>query len=139
MNRLHICFLCGEYPPGKHGGIGMLTRTLGRALVKEGHTVSVIGVYPISSVIRENDEGVRIVRVPSSRIRWLGFLQNAARLSRQLCQLAAEKPLDILDGQENAFALVSQGIPGCRVLRINGGHHFFYTSMGAKPRAVRSW
>jgi len=32
---MHICFLCNEYPPAQHGGIGSFTQTLARELVKQ--------------------------------------------------------------------------------------------------------
>jgi hypothetical protein len=42
---LELCFICSEYPPGPHGGIGTMTQVLARALVARGHGVRVIGVY----------------------------------------------------------------------------------------------
>ncbi len=42
---MHVAFICNEYPPGVHGGIGAVTRTYARALVEAGHRVTVIGVY----------------------------------------------------------------------------------------------
>ena len=29
---MHICFLCNEYPPARHGGVGSFTQTLARSL-----------------------------------------------------------------------------------------------------------
>lgn len=136
---MHICFLCHEYPPALHGGIGAFTRTLGTALAQQGHKITVVGLYPISAGVEEGDEGIHVVRVPASRFRYLGFLQNSIRLSRQLRRLADAHPQTIFEGQENAFAFIPKRVPGCRVLRMHGGHHFFYTSMGEKPKAGRGW
>lgn len=136
---MRICFLCHEYPPGPHGGIGTFTQLLARALAQRGHAVVVAGVYPTRTLVREQDQGVVVIRIPHSRLRHLGFLHNALRLARQLRGLAAERPLDILEGQENAFALLRRTFPVCRVLRMHGGHHFFHAGLGARPRAARSW
>ncbi len=42
---MNILYLCDEYPPGKHGGIGSVVQTLGREMVKQGHNVVVAGIY----------------------------------------------------------------------------------------------
>lgn len=34
---MNICFICDEYPPGLHGGIGTMTQVLARALTQAGH------------------------------------------------------------------------------------------------------
>ena len=41
---LHLVYLCGEYPPASHGGIGIFTRAMAHAMVARGHTVTVLGV-----------------------------------------------------------------------------------------------
>ena len=38
-----ICFLCNEYPPARHGGIGVFTRVMARTLARAGHQVRVLG------------------------------------------------------------------------------------------------
>jgi glycogen synthase len=41
---MHVCFLCDEYPPCQHGGVGAMVQALGRALVERGHRVTVVGL-----------------------------------------------------------------------------------------------
>ena len=41
---LHVCFLCHEYPPEPHGGVGTVIQALARALVARGHRVTVLGI-----------------------------------------------------------------------------------------------
>ncbi len=36
---LRVGFVCHEYPPGPHGGIGTLVQTLARGLAARGHRV----------------------------------------------------------------------------------------------------
>jgi glycosyltransferase involved in cell wall biosynthesis len=42
---MNILYLCDEYPPGPHGGIGTLVQLLARQMVKMGHTVVIAGLY----------------------------------------------------------------------------------------------
>ncbi|MGD9901847.1 MAG: glycosyltransferase family 4 protein [Vicinamibacterales bacterium] len=136
---MHICFLCDEYPPGPHGGIGSLTQTMGRRLVARGHRVSVVGIYRQSGAAVEDDHGVRVVRLPHSRLPWTGFLVHGVRLRRALRRLHAEWPIDVVEGSELSFALLPRRSPWARVIRLNGGHHFFATTLGRHPRPWRSW
>ena len=61
---MNILFICNEYPPGKSGGIGSVTRTLARALVKSGQKVFVAGLYPpgYSEPDFEEDSGIKVWR-----------------------------------------------------------------------------
>jgi len=61
---MNILYLCDEYPPCQHGGIGTVTQTLARSLAKKGHTVVVAGFYPYyrKAVENENDNGVNVYR-----------------------------------------------------------------------------
>jgi glycosyltransferase involved in cell wall biosynthesis len=139
VKQLHICFLCNEYPPGKHGGIGIFTQTLGRRLAARGHKVTVVGFYPVRKSTSENDDGVSIRRLRETRLPRAGFVLNGLSLRRNLRELDSSRPVDVLDGPENAFALLPKDFPGLKVIRMNGGHHFFYTCLGKHPRAWRSW
>jgi glycosyltransferase involved in cell wall biosynthesis len=62
---LNLCFVCNEYPPAPYGGIGNGTQLLGRALVRAGHTVRVVGVYRPCHAGEgfENDMGVEVHRL----------------------------------------------------------------------------
>ena len=41
-DRVRVCFLSQEYPPGPCGGIGVWTNALATALVRDGHEVTVV-------------------------------------------------------------------------------------------------
>src|ERR1700722_14765329 len=72
---MKICFICNEYPPACHGGIGNATRTLARSLVGAGHEVRVIGFYPQDEAAPEceSDCGVSVTRlkVPKGPVAWV--------------------------------------------------------------------
>lgn len=136
---MHICFLCNEYPPVPHGGIGTMTQTLGRGLVRHGYQVTVIGLnHALYSTI-DYDCGVKIIRLPKSSGHTFRFASNGLRLKKALRSLHQEIPIDILDGPENGFAFVPKDFPAVKVIRMHGGHHFFAATLGKKPRPLRSF
>ena len=136
---MHICFLCNEYPPGPHGGIGTFTRTLGRALAAQRMDVTAIGFYPIVREAHENDHGVRVIRLPHSRVRGAGFVLNGLRLRQALRRLHETSPIDVLEGQENSLAMLPRHFIAAKTIRMHGGHHFFSVTLGKRPRAWRGW
>ncbi|MEO3406175.1 glycosyltransferase family 4 protein [Mucilaginibacter sp. CAU 1740] len=61
---MNILYLCDEYPPGKHGGIGTYVRLIARQMAKLGHKVIVAGMYSegYSGEDEFVDEGVNVYR-----------------------------------------------------------------------------
>lgn len=61
---MNILYLCDEYPPGKHGGIGTLVQLLARQLIQTGHNVVVAGFYApgYGGEDEFDDEGVIVYR-----------------------------------------------------------------------------
>lgn len=129
---MHICFLTDEYPPFEHGGIGTFTQTLGRALVKRGHGVTVIGSYPVDKTLCENDDGVSVIRLPYFPIARTGFLFNSLCLRRELSRLHKKTTVDILEGPNRSLSLVPCSFPASKVLRIHST-----ISTTKKPRLLR--
>lgn len=134
---MRICFICNEYPPGRHGGVGSFTQTLGRALTRNGCRVTVVGVYPVEKTIRENDEGVEVIRLPHAGVRGAGYIVNGRRLASELEALNNQHPIDVIDGPELSFANIHPDTAATKVIRMNGGHHFFTTTLGRRPAIWR--
>lgn len=61
---MNILYLCDEYPPGRHGGIGTVVQLLARQMVARGHRVVVAGFYDWGYGGDDNfdDEGVQVYR-----------------------------------------------------------------------------
>lgn len=61
---MNILFLCDEYPPGRHGGIGTVVQVLARELVNQGHKVVVAGFYDwgYGGESEFEDQGVKVYR-----------------------------------------------------------------------------
>ncbi|HEY1338204.1 MAG TPA: glycosyltransferase family 4 protein, partial [Bryobacteraceae bacterium] len=136
---MHICFLCSEYPPGAHGGLGSVMQTLGRSLTMRGHSVTIVGFYPVPRTVEDSDRGVRIIRLPHARIFGTGFGVHSARLRAELARIHSEHPIDILEGPELSLAMIPSSFPAVKVIRMHGGHYFFAKTLGKKPRPWRSW
>jgi len=130
---MHICFLCNEYPPAQHGGIGSFTQTLARELVKHGQRVSSVGLYPIAAATEEDDRGVRVIRLPLGRIPKLRVAANYLRIQRALRKLHRENPIDVIEGAERSFCLVSPRLPIPKIIRMHGGHVYFRVTLGQEP------
>lgn len=61
---MNILYLCDEYPPGPHGGIGTYVRLIARQMVKLGHKVIVAGLYSrgYGGEDKFEDESVKVFR-----------------------------------------------------------------------------
>lgn len=131
---IHVCFLTHEYPPGTHGGIGSFTQTLSRGLVKRGHRVTVVGNYPKNRVGLENDQGVRVIRIPKSPVPKTGLIINAMRIRKTLLNVQRVYNIDILEAPNLGLGFLSSCSPGTKILRI---HTTISTDKGG--RLLRSW
>ena len=62
---MNILYICEEYPPGKTGGIGTMVHVLGRELVKQGHNIYSVGLYPhgYAQASYEEDQGIKVWRL----------------------------------------------------------------------------
>lgn len=136
---MHICFICNEYPPDPHGGIGSVTRTLATAMVRRSHRVTVVGYTATGVPGTTIDDGVTVIRLPHAAVRGTGVLVNGARLSKALLALHAAAPLDAIDGPEASFASLPHELRPLAIIRMHGGHHFFSVTLGRRPAWRRSW
>lgn len=140
MKRPHIVFLCSEYPPGSHGGVGTLVRTLARGLAGLGARVTVVGVYSdLAQDIEEEDGAVRVVRLRVRPISRLAALTGGRALWQHLRSLNREHPIDVVEGTELAFWASPRDRTWANLIRMNGGHHFFRAAEGRPPSRMRGW
>jgi len=61
---MNILYLCDEYPPGRHGGIGTMVQVVAREMVQQGHRVVVAGYYDwgYGGADSFDDQGVKVYR-----------------------------------------------------------------------------
>ena len=138
---MRICFICGEYPPGPHGGIGTMTQTLGRSLTRLGHDVRVIGVYPRSYPAPnfEVDEGVRIWRLRERRTSG-SWMFTRRRLFKQVEKWVLEGDVDIVEVPDYQGWAAGWGRLNVPVIgRLHGSVTYFAAELGRPTDRVSFW
>ncbi len=99
---MKILYLCDEYPPGKHGGIGTSVRLLAREIAKAGHKVIVAGLYGPGYGGKDEfeDDGVKIYRFRRGfNYKWLRDEQSfAVKVSNKILQLTGVMEAEIKRG-----------------------------------------
>ena len=134
---MHICFLSHEYPLWATGGIGSFIQTIGRELVKEGHTVTVIGSSNLINGDYIEDEGVSVYRLPSPKyFRKGSFVENIIKIRKKLKEIHLKTPIDIVEASEYGLFFLPRKTPYKKIVRLHGGHHFFAES---ENRPINSW
>jgi glycogen(starch) synthase len=126
-----ICFVCDEYPPVPHGGIGSVTQLLGRELAARSHEVRVIGTYArvAGSSLRENDSGVGIWRIPIPHGRF-GWVRARRMLYQTIAQWAQRGEIDLVEVPD--WAGYAAGWPRLKVpvvTRLHGSVTYFSREM----------
>ena len=67
---MRILFVCNEYPPAPHGGIGVFVKSLAEALIEKGHDAVVVGYDPsVQARVEQNIHGVVVIRLPKKQFR----------------------------------------------------------------------
>jgi glycosyltransferase involved in cell wall biosynthesis len=137
---VRICFVCNEYPPGPHGGIGTMTQLLGRALVASGHAVRVVGAYrpDYPGSPDEVDEGVRVRRLREGASR-PGKALARWRLYRTVERWSRKGEIDVVEVPDwEGWAAGWPRLPVPVVVRLNGTARFFAAEAGERAPRVTS-
>jgi len=64
---MRILFICNEYPPIVHGGIGSFTKIIAESLVLNKHEVIIVGYGDKGTTYRELLNGVQVVRLKAAK------------------------------------------------------------------------
>lgn len=132
---MRIAFVCGEYPPFPHGGIGTFTAELAEALVALGHEVRVTGLYRLDGATPEH-EVVRGVSVERIALPTTGLNPILARplLTRRLTGWALTGQVDLIEAPDFEGMLAGLPLlPVPTVARLHGSITFFAAEMGTAP------
>lgn len=162
---MNILFICDEYPPGKNGGIGTMVQVLGREMIKQGHHVVVIGLYPhyYGQEDYEVDHGVEVHRLrygfkfsknielklnrlqnkfPKIIQKWLYGESSFKKLTSQIDKLIIEKNIDIIEIQDwNTFNIFNGFTPRWKafdvpfVVKANGSYTYFCDELNQKANS----
>jgi glycosyltransferase involved in cell wall biosynthesis len=138
---MKVCYVCCEYPPAIHGGIGSVIQNTSRALVKNGHQVRVIGLYPPTQNApeHEDDQGVQVWRLRSSN-RPLSWIPERYRLFKLIREWAKNGDIDVVevpDWEGHALGWPRLEVP--IVVRLHGSITYFHAEMNAPLRRQAQW
>lgn len=141
MSLLRVCFVCNEYPPGPHGGIGTMTQVLARALVRAGHEVRVAGMYPAGypAPDYEEDSGVRVWRLrrPAGRFNWVAARRQ---LFRMVAGWSRNGEIDLVEVPDwEGWAAGWPKLPVPIIVRLNGSLSYFAAELGRPIRRTAFW
>lgn len=112
---------------------------MARGLAARGHHVMVAGVYREPGTVISQDEGVQVLKMAAARYPLTRFFLNGRKVKAALEAMSRAGSLDIVEGQENAFASFTWRREAKKAIRMHGGHHFFAETLGRKPAAWRGW
>lgn len=124
---MKILYICNEYPPYLHGGIGSFTRDIACGLVNTGVKVTVWGLYnDLKEDIYETINGVQVFRIRRKNFGGrFDQLKMIWELNIKLRKFLKTNKFDIIEIQEWQ-GLIPFGIkhPGY-VVRLHGASIFF--------------
>ncbi len=99
---MNILYLCDEYPPGRHGGIGTVVQLLAREMVRRGHHVIVAGYYDLGYGGQDRfiDQGVVVYRFRSflDGPWWRNRESLVVRAGHRLAKMAGLRQWEIARG-----------------------------------------
>lgn len=137
MKALSICFVCDEYPPGPHGGIGTFVQMLARALVNAGHEAKVVGMYPhdYPADDYQQDQGVEVWRFrrPTHRLGWLRGRYAVYKKVSKLTRAGEIDLIEVVDYGGPAAIWPQLNVPV--IARLHGSASYFAAEMNTQvPR-----
>jgi glycosyltransferase involved in cell wall biosynthesis len=92
---MNIVYVCNEYPPAPHGGIGTFMRTIAQALARKGHRITIVGLGDQSG--ERLDGEVRVVSIKRASIPRLSWLIDRARIYRWLRRAVRAGECDVVE------------------------------------------
>jgi glycosyltransferase involved in cell wall biosynthesis len=138
---MKILYICNEYPPYQHGGIGSFTRDIAEAMLKAGNEVYVWGVYAtLTEKVEEYINGIIITR---ETCRPDGGRLNSVlfriKFRQKLEKFLFQNKFDIVECQEwQGLLPFGLGHPGY-VVRLHGAAVFFDVLLNRKGGRLTHW
>ena len=133
---MHIAFLTSEYPPLLTGGIGTSISNLARAMVGQGHKVTVIGSGHEANF---DDQGVSVRFFGHTSVPKMGWFLNRWTIQVELDRLIHDEHVDIVEAHD--WCGVSAGLraPCPIVIRCHGSATYFAHLLNEKVRPSVRW
>lgn len=131
---MNVAFVCNEYPPAPHGGIGSVVVELAPALAARGHRVRVVGVYPEEET--SEGSGVSVTRLKAASLPKVSWYLDRQSLMRYLDTLSVNEGIEMVEAPDFA-GWVPRGVSGASlVLRLHGPTFYFPLPMPPLQRRL---
>ncbi len=131
---MKICFVCNEYPPARHGGIGVFTRMLAAALAGAGHEVRVAGACRAQAGLAQeaDEDGVRVWRLARgpSRVSWISARYEVIRTVLKWARRGEIDVVEVPDYEGWAAGWPRMKAP--LLVRLHGCASYFASETGAR-------
>ncbi len=138
---MKILYICNEYPPHLHGGIGSFTRDIAETMFNAGHEVHIWGIYPnLKESIFEIINGVKVFReIGIADGGRFNFIIYRYQFQKKLYRFLRQYQFDIVECQEWTgllpFGLKHKGY----VVRLHGAAIFFDKLLERKGNRLMHW
>ena len=138
---MKILYICNEYPPHIHGGIGSFTRDIAETMLMAGHDVQVWGIYPnMKERISEIINGVKVSReIGIADGGRLNSIVYRYQFQKKLNIFLDKNQFDIIECNEWTgllpFGLNHKGY----VVRLHGAAIFFDKLLERKGNKLAHW
>ncbi len=131
---MNILYICGEYPPGKNGGIGSMVKLLANEMVRQGHNAYVAGLYPqgYGQADYEEDNGVKVWRLRYKTD--LGIFKNdfsfSDNLLHKLLRISLLQHWDTATSTRRLFRFIADLVKQYRIdiIEMPDWNSFLYNS-----------
>jgi glycosyltransferase involved in cell wall biosynthesis len=133
---MKLCFVCSEYPPVSHGGVGTMMQNLGRELVSRGHEVTMVGLYRQSAPVAiERDHGVQVYRLRMPKPRF-GWVWARYKLYRTISNWVRQQRADLVEAPDyEGWTAYWPSLPVPVIVRLHGAYSYFAREMGTPIHA----
>lgn len=92
---MNLVYICNEYPPLPHGGIGTFVQTIAQAMQSRGHTVAVIGIASEARIW--SDEAVHVEMLKSAGATAIDAIVDRWHLHSRLRKIRMQGGADVVE------------------------------------------
>jgi glycosyltransferase involved in cell wall biosynthesis len=113
---MKILYVCNEYPPEPHGGLGVFLKNLAEGLVQKKHEVFVFGYYErLNKSVIENIKGVNIIKfpLPYKEKDFLSLIRLRNSYAADIKKLVNSKGIDIVEFHDTGAYFLFMKAPFC--------------------------
>lgn len=129
---MNILYICHEYPPARHGGIGSFVKSISKSLQNANHNIYVIGLCNEAEYIGiTDDDGVYVERIAPVKHFPFSWKLDRKRLEKRVRALVKEKNIDLIEVTDYVVDNATWGkmhVPV--IIRLHGSQIYFAKELG---------